>query len=95
MKALIIKSNNGNHSGFDRKWSELSRHNSVKEARAMIKAYAQDDGEKIDKDGKGYTYDSLTTIVVLTKNDVEQGFFNGTYHGYEPKFITDYFKLKR
>lgn len=36
MKTLVIQSNHGNHSGFNRKWELLGSHDSVKEARKQL-----------------------------------------------------------
>jgi len=90
MKALIIKSNHGNHSGFNRKWSLISKHQNIKSSKSELKKLAKEDEEKVSKDGKSYNYDNLTMVKIITKNDIES--FNGNYMGYLPLFVKEFFK---
>ena len=40
MKNIIIKSNSGNHTGFNIKWSIISEHNSIEEAKEKLREYS-------------------------------------------------------
>jgi len=89
MKALIIKSNHGNHTGFNRNWTLISKYKKIHLAKNELKYFAKEDGEKISKDGKSYCFDNLTMYKIITKKDIES--FNGNYMGYLPKFVKEFF----
>ena len=64
MKTTIIQSNSGNHSGFDRKWSQVNQYDSLEAAQdAMLSIafnYLSDDIIEVD----GLPFDSNNNEVV-------------------------------
>jgi hypothetical protein len=81
MKALIIRSNHGNHHGFNRHWDILKKFNSVKEAKDEFKVITEyNDGLTLF-----YTY-------VITALDYNHDIFNGGHMGYASKEIVEFFK---
>ena len=78
MKTAIIKSNHGNHQGFNKKWS-LEYTGKMKEAKVKIKQYSEDIED-------GYS------VIIVTQKDINSDLFNGGYYGYFPSCLQPYFK---
>lgn len=99
MKAIVIKSNHGNHTGFNRKWEILNNgyaFSSVEEAIEYLNQIIDEcedhipEEDKTSKDLKGYEYD-LYYYYVVTKDQYEDGFFSGGHYGYSSNAIEEIF----
>lgn len=103
MKCYVIKSNSGNHSGFNRKWELIDECYSIKEAKKILLEQAfnvSDDiiernGAAYDLSRKEYLYTKKDKFfqydgkkyMIVTRKDVDNNIFNGGPMGYKPKFI--------
>lgn len=78
MKTALIKSNHGNHKGFNVKW-KLENIGTKSENIKLLKRYKEDiaDGYKVS---------------IISQKDIDSGFFNGTFHGYFPSCLKDHFE---
>jgi hypothetical protein len=102
MKTIVIKSNHGNHTGFNRKWEVLnsgypfdSKEEAISYLDNIIIELEQDleDSEKSNLGLTGYEYD-LCYYAVLTEdeyNDDFYPFFDGGHHGYVNEQIESIF----
>ena len=79
MKAIIIRSNHGNHRGFDRHWDILSKHESLDDAMRAFKDVDIDEN-------------SLVYTCVITQDEYDFGVFNGEHMGYASKEIVKFFE---
>lgn len=101
MKTLIIKSNHGNHTGFNRTWSIENKCDSIEEAKIKLSEIADkiaDDYGMTEKDridlynGKNEALShGLTYYSIITEEDYEWGIFDGGHMGYASQEIIDYF----
>ncbi len=98
MKTLLIKSNQGNHSGFNRKYSLLEVCGTLKEAKeALIKASFDLSDDHIVRNGRAFDANSGRyvctnsdnffnydgyTYMLINHNDLD--LFNGGNYGYLP-----------
>lgn len=88
MKALVIKSNHGNHQGFNRTWKVLADFESEKEAETFLYDYLLE-RDFVDEDGEPNTaYDSYQ-FLVITEDD--EFLFNGGSYGYANKEMKEFF----
>ena len=109
MTYLVIKSNQGNHSGFNRKWELLKSCSSYQDAHSALVDYSLDlddnhsirNGRAYDSSNKMYIFTNDmssfvydgVTYAILAKDDVES-FFDGGSNGYVPQFVIDEFNLE-
>lgn len=109
MKHLIIKSNSGNHSGFNVKWELIDicyNKEDVFETLLGLSFGLSDD--HIIKNGRAYDPYNKEFIFVngmssfrydgctytsVTEETYEY-FFNGGYNGYAPKFVFEEFGIE-
>lgn len=100
MKSIVIKSNHGNHSGFNRKWEVLnhgypfrSREDAITYLDAIIDECEDDipEGQRTEKGQDSYEND-LFYYNVVTEREYEGGFFDGSHHGYVNAAIEAAFK---
>lgn len=77
---MLIKANHGNHEGFNRTWS-IEGKGTKSEMKELLKTYVED------------IYDSYK-VVILTKKDVLNYFFDGRSNGYVSTEILNYFNIK-
>jgi hypothetical protein len=85
MKAALLTSNNGNHTGFNRTYS-LEFFDSVKEARNIE--------NQIKASG---TLDELQFTMIITSKTIEHyedNVFTGGNCGYIPRLVTHFFNRK-
>lgn len=78
MKTALIKSNHGNHKGFNVKWT-LENIGTKSENLKLLKRYKEDiaDGYKVS---------------IISQKEIDSGFFNGTFYGYFPSCLKDHFE---
>lgn len=81
MKALLIKSNHGNHSGFNRHWFIEGKFDNEEEANEK---YLDLFGDHNDM--------SLEYIYIINEDDYFRGIFDGGHMGYPSKEIVEYFE---
>ena len=102
MKTIVIKSNHGNHTGFNRKWEVLnsgypfdSKEEAIKYLDAIIDECEDDipEEERTEKGGTGYEYD-LYYYNVVTQEDYENDFFSGGHYGYTNRAIKEIFETE-
>lgn len=97
MKTLLLKSNHGNHSGFNRKWEVLeSFDNEYDATTSCAELYNQlneidDVHEDYEKELTSFWYDGYSYIVI-TQDDYNGGIFNGGGMGYTPKEVVGFFE---
>lgn len=85
---MVLKSNHGNHQGFNRTWAILSEHDDEKEAETFLYDYLLE-RDIIDEDGEpDRTYDGYH-FTVITEDD--ESLFNGGIYGYANKEIKEFF----
>lgn len=91
MKALVLKSNHGNHTGFNRTWDVLESFEDESLAQDFLNNYLIE-RDLVDEDGNpdpsydGYRY------VVITEDDYNRGIFDGGSYGYANKTIVSFFE---
>lgn len=99
MKTIVIKSNHGNHTGFNRKWEVLNSgyaFDSEKQAIEYLNNIIDECEDDIMEDDrtshglKGYEHD-LYYYYVVTREDYENDCFDGGHHGYVSKQIEEIF----
>jgi hypothetical protein len=78
MKTALIRSNHGNHRGFNVKW-QLINVGTAKQNKALLASYS----EEIE-DGH--------TFAIISQSTIDCGFFNGGFNGYFPSCLKDIFK---
>lgn len=103
MTTIVIKSNHGNHTGFNRKWEVLNGGDSFdSEIQAMryLAGIADEEDEQYDEEKEefvlhgpigSFNYD-LYYYAVVTQSDYDNGFFDGGHNGYANKKIKDIFE---
>ena len=92
MKTLVIKSNHGNHTGYNRTWEILSKHDTIKEARKELCEIAKELDDTIKCTKKyldSFEYD-LHYYRVITRTDLD--LFTGGHYGYMPNEVKEFFK---
>lgn len=102
MKTLIIKSNHGNHSGYNRKWTILEEFEDWNDFNSPLTKLASiyNDIKDLDEDNEEYEYslssfeDDLCYYYVVTEEDYHNGFFNGGHYGYASDEIIEFFENK-
>jgi hypothetical protein len=103
MKHLVIKSNSGNHEGYNVKWTLLSESSTKKEAKKQLLNHSfglSDD--HILKNGRAFDTDTMEYVctnkskgfvydgykyLIINNNDLDQ--FNGGNYGYLPEYIIE------
>ena len=96
MKTLLIKSNHGNHSGFNVKYTLLEVCNNIKEAKKqLINASFDLSDDHIERNGRAFDTDNQRyicknsdssfnydgyTYLLINKNDLD--LFDGGSYGY-------------
>lgn len=58
MKSIALKSNHGNHSGFNRKWEVLAKSENVDELKEILFTYAERCSDYTESDGNGNVIDN-------------------------------------
>ena len=100
MKSIVIKSNQGNHSGFNRQWEILNggyAFNTIEEALSYC-AHRHNDIKELSEEDEDYRAscqgfeDDLCYYYVVTQDEYVNGFFNGNHHGYVNQAIIDIFE---
>ena len=87
MKALVIKSNHGNHRGFNRKWTILAEFNNREEAQKFLYDYLLRN-DLTDEDGETDTsYDGRHYIVV---DEGDELLFDGGGYGYASREMAEF-----
>lgn len=88
MKAVVLKSNHGNHRGFNRTWTVLAEFEGNKEAENFLYDYLLE-RDFVDEEGNiDTTYDGHH-FVVFTEED--EYLFDGGAYGYAPKEVKEFF----
>ena len=104
MKTLLLKSNHGNHSGFNVKWELLGVFNSLKEGKkGLIDASFDLSDEHVLRHNRAFDIDNKKYIctntdksfsydgrkyMLVTKDDID--LFNGGTYGYLPNEVRDH-----
>jgi hypothetical protein len=105
MKSIVIKSNQGNHTGYNRKWYNIEECETIKEAKKVLKSLAYDlsdniverNGAPYDKNSDEFIYSNNmknfnydgVNYWIITKEDLYM--FDGGSFGHMPSFISEYF----
>ena len=94
-KWAVIKSNHGNHTGFNRKWTMLNQgfpfetlDEAIKYLNQIIDECEDDieESERTEKGSESYDYDGCF-YKVISSDDLDQ--FNGGHYGYLPNSISE------
>lgn len=97
MKTLVIKSNHGNHHGFNRKWEILEKFNKEEDAKVYLanlhneEKELNEDDEDFETSISGFEED-LYYYTLITQEDYDRGIFDGGHYGYASAEIIDYFE---
>lgn len=105
MKYYVIKSNSGNHTGFNRKWSLIAECTTLRDAKSELinaslnlddnhilingRAYDRDDQEYVCTNSMDSFYYDGCTYAIVPEDEIEHK-FNGGHYGYTPEFMTNY-----
>lgn len=100
MKTLLLKSNHGNHSGFNRTWEILEEFENEDLAKSVcarmhneIKDLEESDPDFEDEhEGINGFENDLYYYTTITQEDYNKGIFNGGYYGYASDSIKKYFE---
>ena len=103
MKHLVIKSNQGNHSDFNVKWTLMSEARTKKEAKKQLLSHSIGLSDNhISRNGRAFDTDTMEYIctnksdgftydgyryTIINKSDLDT--FNGGHYGYLPQSIID------
>ena len=88
MKAVVLKSNHGNHTGFNRKWTVLDKFEDNKEAENFLYNYLLE-RDFVDEDGNiDPCYDGYHFVVITEEDEL---LFSGGHYGYAPKEVKEFF----
>lgn len=99
MKALILKSNQGNHAGFNRTWDIITQCDSngihLELSKLLDKigdrySLTEDETEELFNIN-GFEYD-LTYYTPITQDEYDGGIFDGGHYGYAPSEVVAYFE---
>lgn len=88
MNCLVIKSNHGNHSGFNRKWEILKEFKDLRDGSDFLSMLK----EELTGEGKfGVTSfeDDLIYYYLINEDDFD--IFDGGHFGYASKEIKEFF----
>lgn len=104
MKTLLLQSNHGNHSGFNRTWSIIEKFNNIEEAKKKCAELHNELYEVFQSDDININYDAtfessldsfeydLYYYKIISQDDYNNGIFNGGHYGYASKDIINYFE---
>lgn len=106
MNYLVIKSNHGNHTGFNRKWEVLDEVSTLEDAQDILLDAAFGCSDNIIVDGNGLPYDINSNHVLydgkcesfsydgrtyMIISENDQDLFNGGSYGYMSNKIQAFF----
>ena len=107
MKSLVIYSNQGNHSGFNRNWTISGKFNKISDARKEMKRLAFYCSDSIiDRNGAAYDLDraeylctnktdsfeyDLVYYMIVTEDMIDSYFCSGGHYGCLPQEAYDFF----
>ena len=103
MKTIVIKSNHGNHEGFNRKWQILNggySFETIDEAQAYLASIADDEDPIFNSETEDFEprislsswHEDLHYYYVVTEEDYNTGFFDGGSRGYATEAIKSIFE---
>lgn len=91
MKNLVIKSNQGNQSGFNRKWSYYASGMTLEEFQNLALELEADELNYMDVSSIEETFTEDGYIYALLTEENVEDFFNGSNRGYLPNFVAAHF----
>lgn len=103
MKTIVIKSNHGNHTGFNRLWEVLNcgwGFDSEEDAKEYLGKVADEVDEQYDGETDSFMHHGpihsfeydLCYYYVVTQDDYQNGWFDGGHHGCANLFIKHIFE---
>lgn len=97
MKTLAIKSNHGNHQGFNRTWKVLESFTNEESAQEFL-ANLHNEVKEINEEHEDFETstsgfeDDLYYYTTITQDDYDKGVFNGGHYGHASDEIISFFE---
>lgn len=80
MKNIALKSNHGNHSGFNRKWEILGTSEDINELKEILFSQASSCSDYTESDGNGNVIDNSRDGEILYSLNDDSFNYDGRYY---------------